>query len=204
MQICFLLTCIVLGALGAGLGAWVFSQTARAQLKAQRRAFELASEKVQRDLQQALLCVPQWVQKAARIELELLGRQHTERHRELLREQKRWQAEQEDQRQAEWRALLLEPVTTPRPTTPPKPNAGQPSGHEPGKKSAPVPPPTPADAHEATSVHRPQPVPVAVAEELERELTDEEIDALPPDLPPPVRSRGRKMSAPNKPILRNI
>lgn len=200
MQICFLLTCIVLGALGAGLGAWVFSQTARAQLKAQRRAFELASEQVQRDLQQALLCVPQWVQKAARVELELLGRQHTERHRELLREQKRWQADQEDQRQAEWRALLLEPVT-PRP---PKPNTGQPSDREPGKRSASVPPPTPADVHEATSVRRPQPVPVAVAEELERELTDEEIDALPPDLPPPVRSRGRKMSAPNKPILRNI
>lgn len=197
MQICFLLTCIALGALGAGLGAWVFSQTARAQLKAQRRAFELASEQVQRDLQQALLCVPQWVQKAARVELELLGRQHTERHKELLREQKRWQAEQEDRRQAEWRALLLDPVA-------PKPNTAQPSGRDRGKKSTPVPPPAFADMHEAMGVRRPQPGPVAVQEEPERELTDEEIDALPPDLPPPVRSRSRKMSAPNKPILRNI
>lgn len=197
MQICFLLTCIVLGALGAGLGAWVFSQTARAQLKAQRRAFELASEQVQRDLQQALLCVPQWVQQAARVELEFLGRQHKERHRELLREQKRWQSEQEERRQAEWRALLLEPVAS-------RPNAAQPSGRDLGKKSAPVPPPAPADMHEAMSVRAPQPVPVAVAEEPERELTDEEIDALPPDLPPPVQPRSRKMSAPNKPILRNI
>jgi|GEM_PF-2587888 len=198
MQIGFLVTCIALGLFGAGLGAWVFSQAVRAQLEAQRRAFELAREQAQRDLQQALLCVPQWVQRAARVELELLGRQHTARLRELLGEQKRWQSEQEDRRQAEWRALLLEPVA-------PKPNTAQQSGRDLGRKSTTsVPSPPPANMHEAMSARRPQPVPFAVPEEPEKELTDEEIDALPPDLPPPIRSRSRKMSAPNKPILRNI
>jgi len=51
-------------------------------------------------------------------------------------------------------------------------------------------------------------LPAAVHEEAEsapeRELTDEEIDALPPDLPVPARVPGRKLPAPKGPVLRNL
>jgi hypothetical protein len=51
---------------------------------------------------------------------------------------------------------------------------------------------------------RPQPAPVCAPQEPERELSDEEIDALPPDLPAPTRLQGRKLPAPKKPVLRDI
>jgi hypothetical protein len=198
MELGFLSACFILGMVGAGLGAWAFSQTARAQLKAQRQAFELASEQVQRDFQQALLCVPQWVQQATRIELELLGRQHTERHKALLREQQRWQAEQENQRQAEWRTLLSS-------FSAPEPHEGvSPDAVSRAEKPTPVPLPAAADPHDAAHMRRPPPALIHAAEEPARVLSDEEIDALPPDLPVAVRPQRRKMSAPNKPILRNI
>ena len=198
MEVGFLLACFALGMLGAGLGAWAAARTARALLKAQRQACESASKQAQRDLQQALLCVPQWVQRAARIELELLGRQHTERHKALLREQQLWQSEQQTQREAEWRTLLS--------------GFGQtglreallPGGIAQAKKSAPVPMPAAPDTSEAPDMHSSLPGTTLPPEEPERMLSDEEIDALPPDLPAPVRLQRRKMSAPNKPTLRNI
>ncbi|SFP42284.1 hypothetical protein [Variovorax sp. 770b2] len=198
MEVGFLSACFVLGVLGAGLGAWAFSQAARAQLKAQRRAFELASEQAQRDFQQALLCVPQWVQRATRIELELLGRQHTARHKALLREQQHWQSEQETQRQAEWRTLLSglsEAGSRER---------GSPADIAQAGKSTPAQLPAAADPDEATDTYRSPPALIHASEAPERALSDEEIDALPPDLPAPVRLQRRKISAPNKPILRNI
>ena len=202
MQVGFLVACFALGMLGAGLGAWVFSRTARAQLEAQRRAFEHAREQAQRDLQQALLCVPQWVQQTIRVELELLGWQHAERHKAQLREQQRWQSEQDAQRQAEWWALLSgSPM--PRPVDAP-PAAGRPDRPVPVPQSAPA---TDSSACPAESMGVPQPqsAPVHALEVPERELSDEEIDALPPDLPAPTRRQGgRKLPAPQKPVLRNI
>ncbi|QSI30839.1 hypothetical protein GNX71_15160 [Variovorax sp. RKNM96] len=197
MHIGSMAACIASGILGAGLGAWIFSQTVRAQLEAQRQAFELAREKAQRDLQQTLLCVPQWVQRAARTELELLGRQHAGRHEALLREQQRWQAEQDERRQAEWRALWPEPVSAKLPPAP------QPNGSQ-GAKPAPAPSPVPANPPESMGMRRPPLAPAESPEVPERELSDEEIDALPPDLPPPLRPRRKKMPAPSKPILRSI
>lgn len=38
----------------------------------------------------------------------------------------------------------------------------------------------------------------------ERELTDEEIDALSPDLPIAARVTGRKLPAPKRPVLRSL
>ncbi|MDH6168963.1 hypothetical protein M2282_004127 [Variovorax boronicumulans] len=197
MHIGSLVACVASGILGAGLGAWIFSQTVRAQLEAQRQAFELAREKAQRDLQQTLLCVPQWVQRAARTELELLGRQHAGRHEALLREQQRWQAEQDERRQAEWRALRLEPVGAKLPPAP------QPDGNR-GAKPTPAPSPAPARPPGSMVMRPPPPAPVESPELPESELSDEEIDALPPDLPPPLRPRSKKMSAPGKPVLRSI
>ncbi|MBJ2159137.1 hypothetical protein JC881_25425 [Variovorax sp. IB41] len=204
MEMGFLSACFVLGLLGAGLGAWAFSQAARAQLKAQRQAFEVARAQAQWDLHHALLCVPQWVQRAARIELELLGRQHTERHKALLREQQRWQSEQETQRQAEWRTLLSG-LSAPMPR-----ESAQPADIAQAEKPTLAPLPAAAaaaaaaDSHEAMETLRVPPALIQSPEVPERELSDEEIDALPPDLPAPVRPQRRKMSAPNKPILRNI
>jgi len=201
MQMGFLVACFALGVLGAGLGAWVFSRTARMQLEAQRRAFEHARDQAQRDLQQALLCVPQWVQQTVRVELEFLGWQHAERHKAQLREQQRWQSEQDARRQAEWR-VLLSGSSTPRPVNAPQ-AVGRPD------RTAPPPRPAPAaDSSacpvESTLAPQPQPAPVHAIEAPERELSDEEIDALPPDLPAPTRLQGRKLPAPKKPVLRNI
>ena len=199
MQVGLLMASVVLGMLGAGLGAWVFSHIARAQLEAQRKAFELARVQAQRDLQHALLCVPQWIQQALRVELEFLGLQYTERHKVQLREQQRWQSEQDEQRRAEWRTLLSG-SGVPRPPKAPPVAASRPERPE----SVPVPSAVSARPPELMGVPRAQPVPVYTPEQPKPELSDEEIDALPPDLPAPVRSQGRKISAPKKPILRNI
>jgi hypothetical protein len=117
VEVSCLVVCFALGVSGALLGAWIFSRASRAQLEAQRDAFELAREQAQRDLQQALLCVPQWIQQTVRMEIEFLGRQQAERHKAQFREQQRWQSGQDEQRLAEWRAMM--PASTPRPVTAP-------------------------------------------------------------------------------------
>jgi type VI secretion system protein ImpL len=101
---------------------------------------------------------------------------------------------------AEWRALMSasasrlvdkSPVAANRPERP-----------------TPVPTPAPASLSarppELMGTPRPQPAPVCAPQEPERELSDEEIDALPPDLPAPTRLQGKKLPAPRKPVLRNI
>jgi hypothetical protein len=198
VEVSCLVVCFALGVSGALLGAWIFSRASRAQLEAQRDAFELAREQAQRDLQQALLCVPQWIQQTVRMEIEFLGRQQAERHKAQFREQQRWQSGQDEQRLAEWRAMM--PASTPRPVTAPV------------VASRPEERPTPAPARaspaarpsELLGTPRPQPAPVYAPEAPERELSDQEIDALPPDLPAPTRLQARKLPTPKKPVLRNI
>lgn len=76
---------------------------------------------------------------------------------------------------------------------PSKPGAGVPAaGAVPQRAHQPVPP----------AVPRP-PAAASVAEPAARELTDEEIDALPPELPEPTR-RKRLAQAPSKPTMRGI
>jgi hypothetical protein len=198
-EIGFLVICFALGVSAALLGAWVFLRAARAQLEAQRDAFELAREQAQRDLQHALLCVPQWIQQTVRIEIEFLGRQQAERHKAQFREQQRWQSGQDEQRLAEWSALIS--PSTPRPVKAPV-AASRPE--RPAPVSAPGPVSRAARPPESMDTPRPQPAPVCAPQEPERELSDEEIDALPPDLPVPNRLQGRKLPAPKRPVLRNI
>ena len=195
-----LLVCFALGIFGALLGAWVFLRTTRAQLEAQQDAFELAREQAQRDLQQTLLCVPQWIQQTVRIELEFLGRQQAERHRAQFREQQRWQSGQDEQRLAEWRALMS--AFASRPVNEAPVAASRPE--RPTLVPAPAPISLSARPPELMGTPRPPPAPVCAPQEPERELSDEEIDALPPDLPAPTRLQGRKLPAPKKPVLRNI
>lgn len=197
----FLLVCLLVGVLGGVLGAWGCARGFRRQLQEQREAFELAREQARRDQQQALLCLPQWMQQTARVELEFLGRKQAERWKEQLQEQQRWQSEQDARRLAEWRALLSAsplprreaPMPVPAPVPGPKPPA-------PVSSPAARPPQMPA----LPQIPLPPPATVHTQEAPERELTDEEIDALPPDLPAPVRPPGRKLLAPKGPVLRNI
>lgn len=187
--------CFVVGMLGTLLGAWLCARSSRAQLETQRHAFELAREKAERDLHQALLCVPQWMQQTVRVELEFLGRQQTERWKELVSDQHRWQAVQDGLREAEWQALLAgSPARRPLTAPVPVPAARVPSGQAVPVTSLPRPP-------EPQKIADPLPSPAA---EPEQELTDEEIDALPPDLPMPTRVPGRKLQAPKRPVLRNL
>lgn len=180
--------CFVVGMLGAMFGAWICTLNARARLEAQRDAFELAREKAERDLQQALLCVPQWIQRTVRVELELMGRQQTQRWNELVREQ-------DELRRTEWQALLAGSVARRRAEKAPV---------APMTAAKTMSPSSPARAPEPRQTQQPALEPVAMQAAPERELTDAEIDALPPDLPAPARSPGRKLPAPRTPVLRNI
>jgi hypothetical protein len=202
----FLFLCVAVGGLAALRGAWDQVRIHRAQLEVQSDAFELDRGQASRDLQRALLCVPQSVHQTIRIELELLGLRQAERWKELLREQHRWQGEQDALRQAEWQALLSSisqlKGASPAVVVPPVRPAPVPAARLPASRPMPAPPsPRPPELPETP---RPQPVAADIAKESERQLSDEEIDALPPDLPAPSRLSGRKLPAPKGPVLRNI
>lgn len=202
----FLLLCVAVGGLAVLLVAWDQVRNHRAQLEAQGDAFELARGQASRDLQRALLCVPQSVQQTVQVELELLGRRQMERWKEHLHEQRSWQGEQDALRQAEWQALLSSlsqlKGASPAVVVPPVRPAPAPVARVPASRPVPAPPSPRPPALPDTP--RPKPVRVDAAEEPERQLSDEEIDALPPDLPAPSRLSGRKLPAPKGPILRNI
>jgi ATP-dependent Clp protease adapter protein ClpS len=67
------IVCLVIGLLGAALGGWICARGYEKRFEAQRKAFEFAREKAERDLQRAFSCVPQWMQQTVRVEFELLG-----------------------------------------------------------------------------------------------------------------------------------
>ena len=170
-----------LGLAGAALGAWALSRSLRQQLDLHRRSLQHAHTEAGDGLQLALSCVPQWIQRAVRAELELVARLQAERSREQLCEQQRWQAEQNALRLTEWREL--------RETD----------------RAIPV-----SRARELVEV----PVPPLLAPRVraqtadggasQRELSDAEIDALPPDLPMPARPSRKKWASPTQRLLRNI
>ncbi|MET3494819.1 hypothetical protein [Variovorax boronicumulans] len=193
------LVCLAVGVLGAGVGAWALSHAIRGQLCAQRQAFEQAREQAQRDLQQALLCVPQWIQQGLRVELELLGRQQAERDKAGFGALQRWQLEQDDRRRAEWQALLSGPLVSRPDAVPPPPLPVA----APAPRIAPVASVLRTERDDAAQ----HPVSVYTLEAPkipQRELSDEEIDALPPDLPAMTRLRGKKRQGPSKPVLQQI
>lgn len=211
-QLGFLIVCLVVGGLGALLGGWIQARSYRAQLDAQSDAFELARGKVNRDLQNVLLCVPQSMQQTMRLELELLGRQQAARWKEQFREQRQWQAEQDALRVTEWQVLLSglqnRVGTSPAVIVPPVPARSAPTpARMPVPQPVPAPPPPLVRVPELPKTPQPRPAPVDIPDALEapeRELSDEEVDALPPDLPAPNRLSGRKLPAPKGPTLRNI
>lgn len=209
------IVCFAVGMMGCALGAWLCSRGARARLKRQQQALDLAREKAERDLQQALLCVPQWMQQTVRLELEILGRQQTERWKELVAEQQRWQFGQDVLRRGEWQALRAGPSGRHVSAAPASPTRRPPPSSSPA--AAPIAPavrvlatkvlPAPSLARppESQEIQQLLPHPVAgIQAQPEQELTDEQIDALPPDLPVPTHLPRRKLPAPKGPVLRNL
>lgn len=194
IQANFLVVCFAVGVAGALLGLWVCSHRLGKQLDAQRRALDSEREQTR---------------QATRAELELLGQQQTAHHEAQRLAMVRWQADQDARRLAEWQALwpapptllakrggpVAPPVATPPPPPPLRPRA-----------------PPPAFVLHEDSEPRTKPISLALptvarweAEAApERELTDEEIDALPPELPVATRVPGRKLPAPKGPVLRNL
>lgn len=191
IQANFLVVCFAVGAAGALLGLWVFSHRLGRQLDAQRRASD--SEREQMRL-------------AIRAELALLGQQQTAHQKAQRLALARWQAEQDARRLAEWQALSpalptwpgrrggpVAPPVAPSPPQRPRASPSVPALHEDSEpQNSTVPLALPAPVHEEAE------------SAPERELTDEEIDALPPDLPVPTRVPGRKLPAPKGPVLRNL
>lgn len=172
-----------LGLAGAALGAWVLSRSLRQQLEFQRRSLQQAHGQAGDGLQQALTCVPQWIQRAVRAELELVARLQAERSAEQLCEQQRWQAGQDALRLAEWRELVATGAQTQTPMDRTRELV-----------EVPVPPPLAAPSHGWD----------ARGAAAERELSDAEIDALPPDLPTPARSSRKKWASPAPRLMRNV
>lgn len=71
----------------------------------------------------------------------------------------------------------------------------------PNGKTGSAPPPAAQHAPQPAPLARPASKPEPVAQ---RELTDDELDALPPDLPPLGKPRKRVMAPPKKPPLRSL
>lgn len=194
IQVNFLAACFAVGIAGALFGFWAFSQRLGRQLDAQRRALDAEREQTR---------------QVIRAELELLGQQQLA-HQDVQRlALALWQAEQDARRRAEWQALrptpptllakregpLAWPLAPSQPVQPVQP-----------RSSPPVPAFTPDPELEIspTSLALPAVARWEAEAPPERELTDEEIDALPPDLPVATRVAGRKLPAPKGPVLRKL
>ena len=189
IQANFLVVCFVVGVAGALLGLWAFSHRLGRQLDAQRHTSD--SEREQMRL-------------AIRAELALLGQQQAAHQKAQRLALAHWQAEQDARRLAEWQALSPAPPTVsgrggpvgppvaPFPTQRPRSPAAPAFHEDSAPQNSPVPLALPAVVHRE------------IEAAPERELTDEEIDALPPDLPVATRVPGRKLPAPKSPVLRNL
>jgi hypothetical protein len=172
-----LLGSFAMGLLGAVVGTWVLAQRVRAQLAGQLQAAGM----------------PQMVQQAIQIELEFLSRRQTERDEAHAQEQQRWQAGQ-DERLAEVRRVLLQALAA---------QAGKSMPSAVVKPAAPAPIAS-ARPPELMSTPLPRPQPVHEPEPPALELSDEELDALPPELPASAKPRKRMQAAPKKPVMRDL
>lgn len=216
-------TCFATGFGGAAAGAALMSRARVQRLNIAPRIDLALEERLQR--------FPMAVQQMLKAESELDGRRTLERDVTLSLRLDQWQAEQEAsaaRREArtvvELRAMLegvarrFEPLLQ-APVRPAVVEAARGSLDSPRPASLPSvsAPPAPAPAAAIEPVERtsarppelkqtplPRPVPVYSVSEQLRELTDEEIDALPADLPEPAAPRRRILPAPKKPTLRSL
>ncbi|RZL93301.1 MAG: hypothetical protein EOP76_09545 [Variovorax sp.] len=168
-----------------------------------RRTTEQALQKADQTLQQSLQRVPQLVQRAIQVELEFQAQQQADRDRVRTHDQQAWQAGHDARRADDLRTLLHALTTLPEPAA-----SSQPSQRisVPAPGATPPSPPPPPSARPPELMHTPlpRPEPVQVPDVMERELTDEELDALPPELPAETRPRKRILPAPKKPTLNRL
>jgi hypothetical protein len=149
--------------------------------------------------------ITQHLQQAIQVEIEYLAQRQLERDEIFAQKQRRWQAEQEARHANDIRDLLhalcsqggkgkADTAATRHSSSPRIASASIES------------PPSVVSARPPELVHTPLPRPEIehVAEQSELELSDAEIDALPPELPHPVKSRKRLPFAPAKPPFRGI
>ncbi|MGJ7510597.1 hypothetical protein [Variovorax sp. GT1P44] len=220
-----LLGSFALGILGAVLGAWLYARSvAAAAAKAPPARADLPADAVDRDTElmkvvqasvsselsgieaKLLQRIPQYVQQAIQIELQFHTQQQVEREKARACSQERWQAERDERRSSEFRTLLrvLEAwsaevapgVAFESPERPQRPPAS-------GASAMPA-PAVSARPPELVHTPLPRPQPVLHADESGPELSDEEIDALPAELPVPGKQRKRVLPAPKKPVWRSL
>ena len=196
--------CLLAGLMGAAAGALWSSRRVQRVLRAQLRLalHELAplpiepqrpAELPERDAQ--------WIQsvrQAIQVELEFQERQWAERDRARVEEQRLWQTDHDERRAAEFRTLLQALSAQSAILT------AAPVQHR-GPASALAPAPS-VSARPPEMMQRPlpSPAPSYAPDEPEIELSDEEIDALPAEIPVPGRARKRILPAPKKPVMREL
>ncbi len=171
---------------------------------AQREALQQARQQADDSLHQALQRMPQAVRQAIQVELDFQAHQQAERDAACAAEQQRWHAEQDERRAADLR-VLLQALTAPPPARatriaapalePPRPLVpGAPARH-PAAGSARPP--------ELEMTPLPRPEPSLGLEVATPELSDEELDAMPPDLPEPGKAR-KRIPPPKRPPFRRL
>lgn len=149
----------------------------------------------QRAWQETVERLPQTVQQALQVEFDFLAQQQAQR--DLHRTQR------EQERDEAMRVLIASlkarvPAPEARPAVPPP--APAPAARPPAVS----PPAVSARPPELLLTPLPQPEPVYDEPAPEPVLSDEEIDALPPELPLADKPRRRILPTPKKPVLRKL
>ena len=183
---------------GALLGGFWMQRQLRSRLATQPSQPLQAVQPVQPEelqaLQDALAGMPQSLQRALQVELDLFGHQQAQRDVAI--------AQREEVRGAALRGLIeslstakLPKPAPPRATTSPAPTPPAPSAPEAVISARPP---------ELLLTPLPEPAPVYEVPAPERELTDEEIDALPPEPLVTDKPRKRVLPPPKKPVMRGL
>ena len=151
----------------------------------------------------------QRLRHAIQLEFEYLSRRQLEHDEAEAQAQRQWRAEQEERHARDMRALLAALNARGGKAALPAAAARQPAfpGTAPAPARAPTEPPSAVvSARPPELVHAPLPRAGISAEaaQPEPELSDEEIDALPPELPSLAKPRKRLLRAPTKPPLRSV
>ena len=190
---------LLLGILAALAGGFVGALLGGFWLRGQLQGWRSAQAAQWQALQDALARAPQSLQQALQVELDLFGHQQAQRDVAI--------AQREEARSAALRALIesLGLARAPRPA-PPRATTS------PASTPPPLPPPPPSAPEAVVSARPPEllltplaePAPVYEAPAPERELTDEEIDALPPEPLVTDKPRKRVLPPPKKPVMRSL
>lgn len=164
-------------------------------MQALTRSLDARVEAHLRGVQEAVDRLPQTVQRALQVELDFLVQQQAQRD-----------AEQSQRERARDEALhLLIASIKERAPQPPVRSAVSASAPAPAMRPPAEPPRTvSARPPELLLTPLPQPEPVYDEPEPEGVLSDEEIDALPPDLPMAGKPQKRLLATPKKPVLRKL